>query len=174
MWPYLGVFYISDITLMCSIAVPISLFADYTDTAYNRYRLCSRLWHRLWMADYEPIFSVKTLQNYYFALKYFRRLFLLIQITIDCSNIGTDYAYGWCIGTSLICSIWCYQTPLDLPSPPHLYVLFTLLIDETSLFPGLGQLWLSLGLSLLLVPTCGIVFCLPLAIPSSLLIYPPP
>ena len=46
-------------------------------------------------------------------------------------------------------------------------------IDRTSLFPGLEQLWLSLGLSLLLVPPCGIVSCRPLGIPSSLLICPP-
>ena len=38
---------------------------------------------------------------------------------------------------------------------------------STPLFPGLGQLWLSLGLSLLLAPPCGIVFRQPLAIPFS-------
>src|SRR6218665_3194340 len=54
---------------------------------------------------------------------------------------------------------------------PHLYILFVLWIDRMSLFPGLGQLWLSLGLSLLSVHPCGIVSCQPLA--SSLLICPP-
>src|SRR6218665_256186 len=57
-----------------------------------------------------------------------------------------------------------FETPSDHPSPPHLSIHFALWIDGTSLFPGLGQLWLSLGLSLLSVPPCGIIFCQPLPI----------
>src|SRR6218665_259184 len=83
--------------------------------------------------------------------------------------MGTCYSIHLTLNT-LIDLLNIFVTPLDLPSPPHLYVLCALWIDGTSLFPGPGQLWLSLGLSLLSVPPCGIVFHRPLAIPFSLLI----
>src|SRR6218665_1199154 len=61
-----------------------------------------------------------------------------------------------------------YLRNFILPSRPHVYFLFALWIN--SLFPGLGQLWLSLGPSLLSVPPCEIVFCRSLAIRFSSLL----
>jgi len=49
---------------MYSSAVPISLFADYisiprvADGWNSRYRLCDRLWGRLWEADYSWYFQL--------------------------------------------------------------------------------------------------------------------
>jgi len=63
---------------MYNRAVPISLFSDYTDTAcsrllkqpVSRYRLCGRLWHRLWDPPImNRYFYRKSLKNYYLSLQ---------------------------------------------------------------------------------------------------------